>query len=101
VNILPPAGSNLRQAITAINQLAAGRSNAVYTVTLTAGATTTLVEGENINANAVPLLFPATANAAAAVATTYAVTTAAGVVTITHANNAQTDRTFNVLVIGG
>ncbi len=101
MNILPPAGSTLRAAVSAINQLAAGRSNAVYSVTLTPGATTTLVEGENINANARPFLTPATANAAAALATTYAVTTAAGVVTITHANNAQTDRTFHVLVIGG
>ena len=101
MNVLPPAGTSLRLAIQAINQLIAGRSNAAYEVTLTPGATTTTVTGENINANARPVLQAMTANAAAAVATTYAVTTAAGVVTITHDNNAQTDRTFHVLIIGG
>lgn len=88
-------------AVQAINQLIQGRSNAVSEVTLTAGATTTTVTGENINENSRPFLFPKTANAAAALATTYAVTTSAGVVTVTHANNAQTDRTFHVLIIGG
>lgn len=101
MNVLPPAGGTLRAAIQAINQLIVGRSNAVSEVTLTAGATTTTITGDTINANARPFLFPKTANAAAALATTYAVTTAAGTVTITHANNAQTDRTFHVLIIGG
>jgi len=101
VNVLPPASTSLRLAIQAINQLIAGRSNAAYEVTLTPGATTTTLTSENINANSRPVLTAKTANAAAALATTYAVTTSAGVVTITHANNAQTDRTFHVLIIGG
>ena len=101
MNVLPPASTSLRLAIQAINQLIAGRSNAAYEVTLTPGATTTTLTSENINANSRPVLTAKTANAAAALATTYAVTTSAGVVTITHANNAQTDRTFHVLIIGG
>lgn len=101
MNVLPPASTPLRLAIQAINQLIAGRSNAAYEVTLTPGATTTTLTSENINANSRPVLTAKTANAAAALATTYAVTTSAGVVTITHANNAQTDRTFHVLIIGG
>lgn len=98
---LPPVGATLRDTVFAINQLIDGRSNAVFSVTLTLSDTTTTVESEIINANAIPLLFPATAAAAAEVATTYATVTSAGVVTVTHASNATAGRTFHLLVIGG
>jgi hypothetical protein len=98
---LPPVGATLRDTTDAINQLIDGRSNAVFAVTATLNAGSTLIESDLINANAVPLLFPATAAAAAEVATTYAVTTSAGVVTVTHANNATANRTWHVLIIGG
>lgn len=104
MKILPPAGATLREAVTAINELAAGRSNATATVTLTANVTSTTYTGPNVNENAQVFLFPRTANAAAAVATTYAsISRIAGVntVTITHANTATTDRTFAIAVLGG
>ena len=101
MRVLPPIGSTLRDTIDAINQLIVGRSNAVFSVTATLSADTTLIESDIINANSVPLLFPATAAAAAEVATTYAVTTSAGVVTVHHANNATAGRTWHVLIIGG
>ena len=97
---LPPAGSSLRDAVFAINQLIRGRSNAVGSVTLTASATSTTVTGA-FNRNAVVLLSPQTANAAAALATTHAVVTDANTVTITHANAGSTDRSFAYVVLGG
>lgn len=98
--------STLREAITAINELARGRSNAVDTVTLTAGATSTTYTGPNVNENAVVFLFPQTANAAAEFGngTIYASISRIGgtnTVTITHANAVSTDRTFSIAVIGG
>lgn len=97
------AQSSEREKNFAINQVIAGRSNAVVEVTLMAGAASTPVEWRNGNAKAAVLLSPMTANAAAALATTYipaATLTGTGFV-IQHANNAQTDRTFRALVIGG
>ncbi len=101
---LPPAGSSLREVITAIRELTRGRSNAVTQITLTANVTTTTFTTSNANENAEVFLTPRTANAAAALATTYAtISRIAGVntVTITHANTATTDRTFGVGIFGG
>ena len=102
---LPPSGGNgLRDIVQAIRELIRGRSNAVDTVTLTANVTSTAYTGPNVNENAEVFLFPRTANAAAALATTYAsISRIAGVntVTITHANAASTDRTFAITILGG
>lgn len=72
------------------------RSEATGEVTLTASAASTVVETtrtEFVDSNSIVTLSPKTANAASALATTYIVP-AKGKFTITHANNAQTDRTF-------
>lgn len=99
---LPPTGATEREVHARIRELIEGRSNAAGTVTLTANAAATTVTKGTINANAGVFLFPKTANAAAALATTYAaVATGGGSFVITHANNAQTDRTFYYVVIGG
>lgn len=102
---LPPSGgTGLRDIIVAIRELIRGRSNSVLTVTLTPSATSTTVTGPNLNENALPFLSPLTANAAAAMATTYAsISRVSGTVTvtITHANSASTDRTFALDVRGG
>lgn len=101
---LPPAGSGLREAIAAIRELIRGRSNAVTQVTLTANVTSTTFTTKNINESAEVFLTPRTANAAAALATTYvSISRIAGdlTVTITHANAASTDRTFGVAILGG
>ena len=100
---LPPLGASDRDRDFAINQLIRGRSNAVGEVTLTANAATTTITGPNINADAECFLMPKTANAAAEFGngTIRISAIVAGTVTITHANNAQTDRTFGYLVIGG
>lgn len=99
---VPPSGATEREIHQRINELIDGRSNANGTVTLTAGATSTVVSKATINGNAGVWLMPTTANAATALATSYAsVTPGGGSFTITHANNAQTDRTFHYLVLGG
>ena len=99
---IPQEGPYDRSIRQAIRQLIQGRNNAYGTVTLTAGATTTTVTASTINKGAGVVLCPTTANAAAAIPTTYVtVATNGGAFTITHANNAQTDRTFTYLVLGG
>lgn len=103
---LPPSGSTLRDVIAVVRQLIAGRGNSVGNVTLTANAATTTITGPNVNENAKIFLFPQTANASAEVGngTIYAsISRIAGVptVTITHANNAQSDRTFSYDIRGG
>lgn len=85
-----------------IQQLAAGRSNAVGSVTLTANDTETVVTGVNIGADSYPFFVPLTANAAAEIGagTMYVSARAAGSFTITHANNAQTDRDYGFICLG-
>jgi len=84
--------TDLKKLVLAIQQLAAGRSNAVGMVTLATGAATTMVSDKNCALGSTPLLTPATANAAAEVGngTMYVSAVANGSFTITHANSATT-----------
>ncbi|MCA6114246.1 hypothetical protein J6524_04790 [Bradyrhizobium sp. WSM 1738] len=84
----------------ALQQLAAGRSNATGSVTLAAGATSTTISAENCAPQSAVFLFPRTANAAAALATTFINSVGKQSFTITHANNAQTDRSFFYVCLG-
>lgn len=68
-------------------------------VTLTANAASTTLTDGNIGPTRKVLLMPTTANAAAALATTYIGTIGERTATITHANNAQVDKTFDYAVI--
>lgn len=87
---------------TAIRSLAEGRSLAVGTVTLTANVATTVVTFTNCSQNSKIFLSPTTANAAAEVGagTLYVSSVGNGTFTLTHANNAQTDRTFAFVALG-
>ena len=86
----------------AINELFQGRSHAVGTFTITPSTTTTTVTSDTSGDESAILLCPLTANAAAALATTYILATNIknGSFIVTHANNAQTDRTFRYVAIG-
>jgi hypothetical protein len=97
-----PQDANLLRIVTAIRQLASGRSNATGVVTLTASAASTTVTHVNCSEASAVFLFPQTSNAAAALATTYVQSgsVANGAFTITHANAVSTDRTFWFLCIG-
>ncbi len=96
-----PLDRDVAKLAAAVALLAQGRSNAIGTVTLTAAATTTTVTSTVLSGDARILLTPTTANAAAALATTYVSANADGSFTLTHANNAQVDRTFRWAAIGG
>ena len=90
----PEPNADIDEIRDATRQLVRGRSNAAGTVTLTVSATTTVVTAPKIVSTSSAIsLMPKTANAAAAIATTY-ITTANGSFTITHANTATADRTF-------
>ncbi len=91
---LSPAEADPLKQNAAIRQLIEGRSNAVGSVTLTAGTTSTVVTAPTCGPQSAVFLFPTTANAAAIVASTYVGTVAAGTFTVTHPNDADTDKTF-------
>lgn len=97
---LPPQGAEPRSVARVVNDILQGKLNAVMTVTLTQNATSTTLTDPRITASSFVGLMPMTANASGALATTYVSARASGSATFTHANNAQTDRNFVVLVIG-
>lgn len=94
------AEKDLGRIVQAIRELFEGRSHAKGQCTLTAGTTTTTVVALNAGPASEIFLQPRTANAAAALATTYISAVTNGEFTITHANNAQTDRTFAYAIKG-
>jgi hypothetical protein len=97
--------TDLKKIVLAIQQLAAGRSNATGTVTLATGAATTVVaptQSGVIAPGSTPILTPITANAATEVGngTMYVSSVGKDTFTITHANSATTGRTFLYAVLG-
>lgn len=101
----PLSETDLKKIILSLQQLAAGRSNAVGTVTLTVSAATTVVtptQSGMIAPGSTVLLTPTTANAATEVGngTMYVSTVAKDTFTITHANSATTGRTFLYAIVG-
>lgn len=86
--------------VTAVLQLIRGRSNAVGSITLSASATSTVVSFANCSSQSHVFLSPRTANAAAALATTYIASVTNKSFTIAHASAATTDRTFGFVVLG-
>lgn len=95
-----PEDKNIQRIVESIRQLSQGRSNATGTFTLTAGATSTTVSQPYCASSSYVFFTPRTANAAAAVGTTYVSSVSNASFTVTHANNAQTDRTFGYIAIG-
>lgn len=77
-----------------------GNLNNTGVVTLTANAASTTVADSRAGAFSFIGLMPTTANAAAALATTYIASQGKKTFTITHANNAQVDKTFTYCILG-
>lgn len=98
---LQPMERDIFRIVQAIRQLIEGRSNSTLEVTLAAGTTTTTVTVPNCSQDSEVFLSPRTANAAAAIPTTYVSSVLQGSLVLTHANNAQTDRIFGVDCRGG
>lgn len=90
----------LQRHAESINGLIAGKLDVTGEVTLTAGVASTVVEDNQFESNMVPVLIPTTANAATALATTYLSARDKGSFTLTHANNAETDRTYRYVRLG-
>lgn len=101
-NIPAITETSLPSIIRSIRDLFAGRSNAVGIVTLRTGQTTTVVTALNVGAGTRPVLMPTTANAAAEFGngTIYVSSVGQGTFTITHASNANADKTFNWIALG-
>ena len=97
--------TDLKKIVLSIQQIAAGRSNAVGTVTLTISVATTVVtpnQKGTIAPGSTVILTPTTANAAAEVGngTMYVSTVGIDTFTITHANSATAGRTFLYAILG-
>lgn len=94
--------TKISAVVDAVRDLFSGRSNAMGDVTLEASATSTTVSAMNCGPQSRISLTPRTANAAAALGTTYipAATVVEGQFVIQHANNAQVDRTFGYAIRG-
>jgi hypothetical protein len=90
----------LRRVSNVVRSIMTGKTNNTGSVTLTASATSTVVSDINVGGDSVILLSPLTANAAAAIGTTYISSVGDQTFTITHANNAQTDKDFSYVVVG-
>lgn len=105
--LLPAAGGKTpREVATAVNQALKGKLNSFGTVTLTDSVASTVVTNELVGPDSVILLMPQTAHAAAELGNGTAYIVPTDIVDgtsfkITHANNAQTDRTFGYVIIGG
>jgi hypothetical protein len=93
---------NEQRIIETLNQAILGNTNNTATVTLTANAASTTVSNSRIGANSYIEFMPTTANAATekAAGSMYVSSRSKGEFVITHANNAQTDRTFTYAHIG-
>lgn len=92
--------SHRRKIADAIFQLLNGKTNNYGTVTLTANAGSTAVTFDKAGINSRITLSPQTANAAGAIGTTYVSAKGKKTFTLSHANNAQTDRIFDFVVTG-
>lgn len=94
--------TDLKKIVLALQQLAAGRSNAVGSVTLLTGSATTVVAASNCASGSTPILTPASANAATELGngTMYVSAVANGSFAITHTNSATAGRTFLYAILG-
>lgn len=95
-----PTEEWIRIIAQAVRNLLDGKILATGSLTLTASAATTTLSDRRIGPDSVIPLMPTTANAATALATTYVSARGDQTATITHANNAQSDKTFGYAVLG-
>ena len=98
----PFQDANLERLRTMANDLLRGRANVSGTFTLTANVGSTTITDPQFAADQVIVPVPTTANGAAEIGagTMYLSARTNGTFTFTHANNAQTDRTFLYLRFG-
>lgn len=90
-----------QRLVDAVIQLVEGRHHAADRFTLTPGSTTTVVSHPNCSKDCEPQFSARTANAAAALSSTYISAVSQGSFTVTHASSATVDRTFGYICTGG
>lgn len=102
ISSLREATHALQQIAVVVNGLLQGKQNNVTTLTLTANAASTVVTDPRAGAGSHISLTPTTANASAEIGagTIYVSSRGKQTYTVTHANNAQTDRVFTVEITG-
>jgi hypothetical protein len=100
IQVLIPQTASTLQLSTTVNEMLKGRANNVGEVTLTENVTTTTISDIRIRQTMTAVLIPRTANAAAAMTNVYISAVADGSITLTHANTATTDRTFDYILHG-
>lgn len=98
-------GNWVRRIVDVLNNILSGRLNVVTQITLTASAASTDIKDARIGPYSALILQPLTAHAQADFISATGVladttTQKAGFVTLRHPNNANADKTFNLLIIG-
>ena len=96
----PDDNEHRRQIAQCLNGVMQGQLNNTVTVTLTANVATTTVTDARIGSTSILLPMPTTANAAAALGGLYVTGIAKQTAVLNHANNAQTDRTYQFAIVG-
>lgn len=94
--------ATLKRVLASVKGVLQGKMNVSLEITLTENATSTTVTDSRLSYFSAAFFDPLTANAAAELGTLY-VTQANrgnGSWTLTHANSAQTDRTFRMVILG-
>jgi hypothetical protein len=92
--------TTMRRVIEVVNNILSGKMNVVLPVTLAANAGTTTITDVRISYFSALLFSPLTANAAAALGVIYVSSQKSGSAVVTHANNAQTDKSYNMAILG-
>lgn len=85
--------------LSVLNNMMIGKTNNTGSFTVTANAVSTTVIDDKVSPNSVITLMPTTANAAAGLTATY-ITPGEDQFVVTHANNAQSDRTYKYVITG-
>lgn len=98
---MPDERQHRRQLAQQLTTTIQGRIDCTLSLTLTANVASTTITDSRISLSTAVLAMPTTANAAAEIgAGTMYFTPSAGQCVVTHANNAQIDRTFTMALIG-
>ena len=100
LNLVRPNDGGDTRLFDQIEGLLNGQTRNRGTVTLTANVASTAVADARFESAQTVVLSPLTSNAAAAIATTYVSARTSKQFTLAHANNAQTDRTFEYIFVG-
>jgi len=94
------SASWVRKVVDVINRSLGGKLNVGLQITLTNGATSTVVRDARISAYSGLLFSPVTAHAAAVEGSVYISSQQDGQATLSHAISNDTDMTFNVAIVG-